>query len=270
MSSKTLFVAFDIETTGLIAGVDRIAELAAVAFRGETVLEELARLVDPGISMPPAAGQVNGITDDMLRGAPPVREVLPDFLSFLSQGTPVAHNAQFDVAFLRADIESLGLSPPGGPVLDTRGLARRAFPGRFSYSLERLARDLGLETRGAHRALADAQACRRLFQSCVEVLGKGEELPVEELARLSGRPLDFSSHAPRDAETARLLQLALAQGGAMDISYRSARGEVTARRIRPLSFTIIGGSPAVVAFCMLRGDERTFLLDSIETARPAE
>jgi DNA polymerase III epsilon subunit family exonuclease len=269
VNSTPVIVAFDVETTGLVAGVDRVVELAAVAFQGDEILDAVSTLVNPGIPMPPAASRVNGITDEMLAPAPPAAAALPVFLQMLGRGTPVAHNAPFDVGFVGFEAEAAGLCRPEGPVLDTRGLAQRAFPGRFSYGLGNLVRDLGLETPAAHRALADAHACRRLFQACREKLEAGAELSVRDLAELSGAPLDFSRHAPRQPRTARLLKQALDGGGMVDISYRSGAGEITRRVIKPLSFTTVGRSVAVIAFCTLRKDNRTFLLDSIVEAAPA-
>ena len=267
MSNNQVFVAFDIETTGLLPGVDRIIELAGVAFQGDAVLSTFEQLVDPGIPIPCEASRVNGITDDMVKGMPAISETLPGFLAFLRRGTPVAHNAVFDVSFLWGDIEAAGIAPLEGPVLDTRGLARRAFPGRFSYSLGNLVRDMGLAVDSAHRARADAQACRLLFVLCVGLLGKETMPGVEELSRMSGAPLDFGQHAPRQARTAVALDQALRNGSTVEISYRSAGGERTERRIRPLSFVRVGGSVAVVAFCMMRNDRRTFLIDSILEVR---
>ena len=249
--------AFDVETTGLIPGVDRIVELGAVLFQGEDVLAVFDQLVDPGVSMPPEAQKVNGISDSMLRGMPDIAAALPLFLALLSRGTPVAHNAVFDVGFLSVDIMAAGLVAPEGPVLDTRILARRAFPGRFSYSLSNLMRDLELEVTGAHRALADAHACRLLYLECVRAGG------VDKLTPSCGEPLDFTTHAPRLARTAAVLQRAIAAGEEVEIAYRSARGEKTVRTIRPRAFSCMGGSVGVVAFCSLRNERRTFLLDSV-------
>ncbi len=265
MSNSQVFVAFDVETTGLVPGVDRVLELAAVSFTRDTVLHVSSQLVNPGIPIPAAAGRVNGITDDMVRDAPCIASVLPAFLSFLGRGVPVAHNASFDVGFVSTDVEALGLPRPAGPVLDTRALARAAFPGRYSYSLTNLVRDLGICVEGAHRALADAHACRLLLLECLRQLGP--DLSADELAARSFPRIDFTSHAPRMAATAALLQEALADDALVDITYRSGAGDVTKRRIRPLYFTTIGGSNAIVAYCFLRDDSRTFHLASIEEAR---
>ena len=265
MSNSQVFVAFDVETTGLLPGVDRVLELAAVSFTRDAVLHVYSQLVNPGIPVPEEAGRVNGITDEMVRDAPCIGSVLPVFLSFLGRGVPVAHNAVFDVGFVSADVATLGLPRPEGPVLDTRALARTAFPGRYSYGLANLVRDLGIRVEGAHRALADAHACRLLFLECLWHVGP--DLPVDELAARSLPRIDFTAHAPRMVSTAALLQQALADNALVDITYRSASGELTDRRIRPLYFTTIGGSNAIVAYCFLRDDARTFHLMSIEEAR---
>ena len=265
-----VFVAFDVETTGLIAGVDRVVELAAVAFRGNDVLETSSALVNPGVPIPDEVSRVTGITDQVLEGAPPPARPLADFLRVLSLGTPVAHNAPFDVGFVLREAQEAGLELPAGPVLDTRGLARKAFPGRFSYGLGTLVRDLRIPTGGEHRALADAHTCRSLFLECTRKLvadGRlGEGLPAGELARLSGYPLDFHRHAPRQPGLARMLHQAAVRGSGVHITYRASDGEVTERLIMPLSLACVGGAPAVRAFCTLRGDDRTFFLGSIVEA----
>ena len=269
MSSNPVFVAFDVETTGLVPGVDRIVELAAIAFQGGEVLEGFSRLISPGVPMLPAASRVTGITDDLLAGAPTAADALPDFLCVLRRGTPVAHNAVFDVGFVCDELERAGLPAPECPVLDTRGLARRAFPGQFSYGLANLVRELKIIPPGAHRALADADSCRQLFQRCAGKLGSGKTPALAELIQASGRPLDFSVHAPRLPRTARLLRQAMAGAAMVDICYRSADGTLSSRRIKPLAFSLVGGAVAVVALCTLRNDTRTFFLDSITEARHA-
>ena len=270
MSSNETFVAFDVETTGLFPGVDRIVELGAVLFQGDFVIDTWTCMVDPGIPIPPGATRVHGITDQEVKGKALLHEALPGFLSFLSRGTPVAHNAVFDVGFLYTDIAAAGLPAPEAPVLDTRGLARSAFPGRISYSLASLLKDYGLEAESAHRALADAYSCRRLFLLCREVLGREKAVGVEELACLSGAPLDFGQKAPRCARTAAVLNRALSDGASVRIAYRSSEGVITHRTIRPLSFTMVGGTVGINAFCLLRNQKRTFRLHAISDVRADE
>jgi DNA polymerase-3 subunit epsilon len=268
MDPRIRCVAVDLETTGLIPGYDRIVEIGAVAFSvGAGVEAEFTELVDPGIPIPPAAARVSGITDAMVRGRPPVAAPLAAFLAFLGDAVPMAHNAAFDVGFLAADAARLGLAAPSTPVVDTRALARAAFAGRPSYALDALCRELGL-ARTEHRALADAHSCRMLFLACLERLAAaGAATEPAVLAATGGPPIDLAARAPAALATIAGLSRAMEGGADVEIAYESARKERTFRRIQPLSFSIVGGSPAVVAFCRLRGERRTFLVDSIREIR---
>ncbi len=268
--AEAAFVAFDTETTGLIAGVDRIVEVAAVVFRGADILREHEQLIDPGIPIPAAVQAINNISDQMVRGMPSIQEALPGFLAVLGEGIPVAHNAPFDVGFLCPDIERFGLQAPDTAVLDTRLLARKAFPGRQSYSLDNLARELCRDQRGgasAHRALTDAHTCAALFGACVGKLSARGSLSVQDLVKLSGPRLGFLADAPQAPRLAALLDEALRAGALVEIQYVSSQGERTVREIRPLSFAMLGGAPAISAFCRLRNQTRTFRLDAIQGIR---
>jgi len=268
MDPRVRCVAVDLETTGLIPGHDRIVEIGAVAFsRGAGVEAEFAELVDPGIPIPRDASRVNGITDDMVRGRPAVAGPLASFLAFLGDALPVAHNAAFDVGFLAADAARLGLAAPSTAVVDTRAVARAVFPARQSYALDALCRELGL-ARSEHRALADARSCRLLFLACLERLeAAGVSTEPGDLAAIGGPPIDLAARAPSALATVAGLSRAIAAGMDVQICYEDARKERTFRRIQPLSFSVVGGSPAVVAFCRLRGARRTFLVDSIREIR---
>jgi DNA polymerase-3 subunit alpha (Gram-positive type) len=99
LNPEKIFVAFDIETTGLSPNLDRIIELGAVKYQDGKVVETFNELISPGIPLPPESIEVHGITEDMLEGMPPVEEVLPHFLKFVGDGILVAHNAKFDTGF---------------------------------------------------------------------------------------------------------------------------------------------------------------------------
>jgi DNA polymerase III subunit epsilon len=163
-----VFVAFDTETTGLDSETGRVAEIGAVKFTKDCVLAEFGELVDPRMPMPAEASAVNGISDAMLSGKPTASEILPRFLEFVNGSVLIAHNAPFDVGFIDAELRRLGLSRLVNPTVDTRLLARAAFPGRAAYHLQTLAEDFGLPVLEAHRALDDARVCMRLFFLCVQ------------------------------------------------------------------------------------------------------
>lgn len=168
---RVSFAVLDFETTGLDSRSDRICEIGALRL-SETGAEaaSLDLLVNPGLPIRPEASRVNGITDEMVRDARPVEEALPELLAFLGDSVIVAHNASFDLGFLKAAAERAGLPVPANLVADTRDLAREAFPGLPSYALQNLARSFGLSPGNAHRACDDARTCARLLALCAQAV----------------------------------------------------------------------------------------------------
>ena len=128
---ETTFVVVDLETTGGRARAgdgataDAITEIGAVKVRAGEVIGEFATLVDPGRAIPPKIVELTGITTAMVRDAPAITAVLPMFLEFARGAVLVAHNAGFDIGFLRAAAEQCGIAWPRPPVLCTVRLARR-------------------------------------------------------------------------------------------------------------------------------------------------
>ncbi len=162
------FTAFDTETTGLDPRQCRIVEIGGIRFDRLGPGARFNSLVDPSSPMPAEASRINGITDEMLRGQPTARDVLPDFLSFSGGTVLVAHNAPFDVSFVNEELSRLGRPALANRVVDTRILAREVFPGLPKYALQDLAARFGIEARDAHRAEDDARVCMELFLLCVE------------------------------------------------------------------------------------------------------
>ncbi len=156
---ETTFVVVDLETTGGAPEGCGITEIGAVKICGGEELAEFATLVNPGQPVPPYITVLTGITEAMLLPAPPLPEVLPAFLEFARDAVWVAHNAPYDVGFLRAACGRLGYPWPAPKVLDTAALARRALT-RDEVPDRRLATLAGhFHTRTpTHRALDDARA----------------------------------------------------------------------------------------------------------------
>jgi len=123
----TTFVVVDLETTGGSSRMDAITEIGAVKVRGGEVLGEFSTLVDPGRSIPPQIVQLTGITDAMVVDAPREASVVPSFLEFARGSVLVAHNAPFDIGFLKAACERLAISWPAD-----RYWTRSALPARSS------------------------------------------------------------------------------------------------------------------------------------------
>lgn len=179
--AEVTFTAFDFETTGLNPATDRIIELGAVKFRGTQIVGEYQTLVDPEIPLEPGASEITGITPKMLAGQPTATAVLPQFLLFLSDTVLVAHNAGFDIAFLRAALQKTDLEAVKNPLIDTQILAQKAYPRQKSYSLQSLVELLGFPPNNAHRALDDAVMCMKLFNSCVQELSFMGEITLGEV-----------------------------------------------------------------------------------------
>ena len=154
------FAVIDLETTGWSPGAAAITEIAAVRVRGGRRRGEFASLVNPGVPVPPGIEDLTGISDWMLAAAPKLPAVLPGLLDFADGCVLVAHNAPFDVGFLRAACAECGLAWPRFTVLDTVMLARQLMdPDEVpDCRLSTLAGFFRARTAPSHRALADARA----------------------------------------------------------------------------------------------------------------
>jgi DNA polymerase-3 subunit epsilon len=181
--AATTFVVVDLETTGGSPADAGITEIGAVKVRGGEVLGEFDTLVRPSGSIPPFVAVLTGITDAMVATAPRLEAVLPMFLEFARGSTLVAHNAPFDVGFLKAACDQLGHPWPGFPVIDTARLARRvvARDEAPNCKLSTLARLFKASTTPTHRALADARATVDVLHGLLERLGNVNVHTVEEL-----------------------------------------------------------------------------------------
>ena len=261
------FTAIDIETTGLTPVVDHIVEIGAIRFRGDEIIDTFETFVAPGVPISSGASAVNGITDDMVRGKSAIEEVLPRFIDFVGQGIPVAHHAPFDVGFLSYDISRLNLAVPDKPVLDTCVIPKRLFPHAGSYSLENLAGLFHIKSDTFHRALADAMVCMKILNRCVSEMGGREHVSLEEILALNGASVSLSTGGIILDERHQPLQAALENGDEMEITYRDARGALSARVVTPLSLGVTRGAVMMEAFCHLRKGNRNFRLDRIVEMR---
>ncbi len=176
---ETTFVVVDLETTGgrtrSTDGTppDAITEIGAVKVRGGVVLGEFATLVDPQRSIPPQIVQLTGITTAMVSDAPTIDAVLPMFLEFAGNAVLVAHNAGFDIGFLRAAAQRCDIPWPRPQVLCTVRLARRILSREEAPSvrLAALARLFAVAAQPTHRALDDARATVDVLHALIERVG---------------------------------------------------------------------------------------------------
>ncbi|MEN3357885.1 MAG: polymerase subunit epsilon [Mycobacteriales bacterium] len=182
---EVTFVVVDLETTGGSPDDSAITEIGAVKVRGGEVLGEFQTLVNPVHGIPPFVAVLTGITDMMVAGAPAIGSVLPAFLEFAGGAVLVAHNAPFDVGFLKAACAESGRPWPAHRVVDTAVLARRVLLADEvpNCKLSTLATFFRAGTTPIHRALADARATVDVLHGLLERVGS---LGVQSLDELRG------------------------------------------------------------------------------------
>ncbi|MBQ2719315.1 MAG: PolC-type DNA polymerase III, partial [Clostridia bacterium] len=164
-------VVFDIETTGFSVDSCRITEIGAVRIRDGEVTATFNTLVDPEQPIPPAVVEVTHITDEMVKDAPKIEVALQSFLDFIGDAPLVAHNANFDVGFIRAAAERCGY-PFQNPYLDTLALSRYLNPKLPKHKLDAVAKHYGLGDFNHHRASDDAEMLARIYFRMLEQLSE--------------------------------------------------------------------------------------------------
>jgi len=187
---EVTFIVVDLETTGGSATAgSSITEIGAVKVRAGQILGEFQTLVRPADPIPPFISVLTGITNQMVAEAPSIGTALPAFLEFAAGSVLVAHNAPFDVGFLRHNAAALGIGWPHFQVLDTAKLARRVVTrdDAPNCKLSSLARLFHATTTPNHRALSDARATVDVLHGLMERLGNLGVHTLEELQTFSSR-----------------------------------------------------------------------------------
>ena len=216
--AEVTFVVVDLETTGGSPNTCAITEIGAVKVCGGEVLGEFQTLVNPCMDIPPFIAVLTGITDAMVAFAPPISAALPQFLEWSRGAVLVAHNAPFDIGFLRANCLTLGLPWPSYESLDTARLARRVLTRDEApdCKLSSLARIFRATTQPCHRALADARATTDVLHGLMERLGN---LGVRSLDELH----TFNGMVPASVRRKRHLAEGLPEGPGVYV-FRDSRG----------------------------------------------
>ncbi len=173
------YVAFDLETTGLNSQKDEIIEIGAVLMQGGKELARFQSFVDPHRKLERITTELTGITDAMLKGAPSLKEILPQFLEFVGSRPLVAHNADFDTGFLRAACKKLNL-PFTYTSIDTLVLSQVLMTGLKQHKLNLVADALSLPEFQHHRAADDAVTCGLIFDRFTQMLA------LNGVTRISG------------------------------------------------------------------------------------
>jgi ATP-dependent DNA helicase DinG len=184
----TSIVAIDIETTGLDSSTDSIIEIGAVRFSGHRIDDEFSTLINPGRHIPEFITQLTGISDEMVRQAPRLQEVVEELETFVGDSAVLGHNVRFDLGFLQKQ-RILQYNE----VIDTYELASVLLPTASRYNLGALGQLLGIPLSATHRALDDARVTHRVYLCLREA---GHDLPLDLLAEITrlGEPLDWDAN----------------------------------------------------------------------------
>jgi len=268
------FTIFDTETTGLEpAQGDRIVEIAAIRFKGKDKIAAFQSLVNPGRPISEAAFCVNHITQEMLRDAPTIDAVMPNFLKFIQDSCLCSYNAVFDLEFLNNELRLIGKNLPcslsagrglleGIVVVDILKMARRLLPGLERYALWFVSDKLGIQMEQKHRALADVELTFNVFSKFKEILqakGITDFINFSSLFGLNSYFLDNINNQ-KIAE----IQEAINLGVKLKIKYiSSSNAKVTERQVLPRQIRQEENRIYMVGYCYLRNEDRSFRIDNI-------
>lgn len=182
---EAVFTFIDVETTGLSPRAARVCEVAAINFRGAERVGTLAELVNPGLPIPPEVTRIHGITDSMVKDSPSFSGVAPRLLAMLENSVIVAHNAEFDLGFLTAEFERVGLKFPKLHVVDTLTIARKSWKFK-SNRLGNIAAELNFSNENWHRALSDVEMTRKIFGHFISAFKAAGAVTVADLMEKCG------------------------------------------------------------------------------------
>jgi len=180
-SLKQTFTILDIETTGLSFKKDKITEIGAVKVKDGEVIDTFSTLINPGIVISKEITSITGITNEMVANKPFIEDVLPEFLNFIGESTLVAHNASFDLSFIRENCKKIDFKLTN-TVIDTLSLSRALLPDLKTHKLDALAKHFNIQLKNHHRALDDATATTKIFLKLLLML---KDLGIETLSEIN-------------------------------------------------------------------------------------
>jgi DNA polymerase-3 subunit epsilon len=253
-------VFVDVETTGLDPSRgDRVCEIALIRREPNGSTYEWSQLIDPQRPISRGAYAVNRISASLLKGAPLFASIISEVNDVIGGAVWVAHNAPFDLGFVQSEYKKARRILVDRPIVDTVHLARRHF--RFpSNRLSELARQFGISTPDAHRALGDCRTTLAVFECIIKSAYQGRSPQISDLIvhadrmKPDGNPWTMLPPS---------LEHMLAESRDVEIVYVTANGARSVRRVTVVNVVQKSRDLYLVAHCHMRGDERTFRLDRI-------
>ncbi|MDF2521973.1 MAG: polymerase alpha chain, partial [Clostridia bacterium] len=179
-SIDSTFCVLDLETTGFSPLTEKITEIGIMKFKDGEVIDQFSCFINPEKPIPARVVEVTNITDDMVKDAETIEKVFPKLLEFIEGSILVAHNADFDVGFLKHNAKVLGYNFDF-TYLDTLSLAKELFPDYKTYKLGRIAKNLGIKVEVAHRALDDVDTTVKVFNVMLAKLRERGAKTLEDI-----------------------------------------------------------------------------------------
>ena len=167
IDNKNIFVAIDVETTGLSPITNELIEVSAIKYDGNKRIDTFSTLIKPKVRIPYYITNITGITNDMVEEAPEVEEVMPELIDFVGDLPIVAHNANFDYKFIQNYSNN---SFTKNKVIDTVPIGRRLYPELPNHKLGTIAKHIGITEDGFHRAEFDCECCAKIYMEYLKVV----------------------------------------------------------------------------------------------------
>ena len=186
----TTYCVLDLETTGFSFRTEKITEIGIMKIKNGEVLDEFSCFVNPEKPIPQRVVEVTNITDDMVKDAETIDKVFPKMMDFIGDSVLVAHNADFDIGFLKYNAKELGYTLDN-TYLDTLRLAKELFPDYKKYKLGIIAENLGIKVEVAHRALDDVDTTVKVFNVMIDMLKEKGAKKIEDIDTICAGKTDF-------------------------------------------------------------------------------
>jgi len=189
---EATYCVLDLETTGFSFRTEKITEIGIMKVRNREVIDSFSTFVNPQKPIPQRVVEVTNITDDMVKDAPTIEEILPKIVEFIGDSIIVAHNADFDMGFLKHNCSQQNLSL-NNTYIDTLRLARELFPDFKKFKLGIIAEKLGIKVEVAHRALDDVDTTVKVFNIMLDKLKEKGVVTVDDFeTKITGKA-DYKS-----------------------------------------------------------------------------
>jgi len=186
----TTYCVFDIETTGLSFRTEKITEIGIMKIKNGQVIDKFESFVNPEKPIPQKIVEITNITDDMVKDADTIDLVMPKIIEFVGDSVLVAHNADFDIGFIKYNASKLGLNLEN-TYIDTLKLSKSLFPDYKKYKLGIIAEKLGIKVEVAHRALDDVDTTVKIFNIMLDMLKEKGAQKLDDIDKLEEGKVDF-------------------------------------------------------------------------------